>query len=276
MPKNPINKGIEAKDLSNKLKNKLESSYLSPFSKNTTTSFYKNSDISKLELDKKEISKINNIKTPILPTQTNLQKYNKNSLINQTNKLNQSSSNVTNASFINKNVKLESIRNKIQKKDSLIENLNENLTSSLGKINTSQSKPNNLKQMQVITIPKIQLGMKASPLNQVQSHINIFSSNNTKDIAIVDNFTFKLDKPSQILDEYNEKKDSPIIKKHKLSTNTDTKDNSSNSSSIKNLKESANFYQSKKNIENPEDLHYFYVRMIQSNKDLIYKFEKDD
>ena len=34
--------------------------------------------------------------------------------------------------------------------------------------------------------------------------------------------------------------------------------------------------QSKKKIENPEDLHVFYVQMLQSNKDLIYKFEKDD
>ena len=263
MPKNPISKGNEAKDLSNKLRNKLENSYLSPFTKNTTSNFYKNNDISKFELERKEANKINIIKSPVLPsTQTNLQKYNKSSLINQDKKINQSSFNATASSFISKNVKLESIRNKIHKN----ENISDNLASSFSKVNISQSKSNNLtNKIQVISIPRIQSGVSISPLNQDQSHKNIFAKN-TNDIASVDNFTFKLDKPNHLLDELNEKKDS--IRLHKHNTNTDTKDNSNNST-IKNLKESTDFAQSKKNIENPEDLHYFYVRMIQSNKDLI-------
>lgn len=271
VPKNPINKGIEAKDLSNKLRNKLENSYLSPFSKNTSSNFYKNNDINKTELEKKEVNKINSIRSPVLPsTQTNLQKYNKSSLINQEKKINQSSFNVTTTSFISKNVKLESIRNKIHKS----ENINDNQSSSLSKVNISQSiKPNNLSnKIQVISIPRIKSEVSISPLNQNQSHTNIFSKN-ANEISILDNFTFKLEKPSHLLEELNEKKDLLQITKH--NTNTETKDNSNNST-IKNLKESTDFTQSKKNIENPEDLHYFYVRMIQSNKDLIYKFEKDD
>lgn len=67
----------------------------------------------------------------------------------------------------------------------------------------------------------------------------------------------------------------------------ETKDNSSNSSTIKNSK---NFLHSntnslntmqiqlsqQSNIENPEDLHFFYVKMFQANKEYAYKFEKEE
>jgi len=68
----------------------------------------------------------------------------------------------------------------------------------------------------------------------------------------------------------------------------ETKDNSSNSSTIKNYKHSnsnsLNTMQVQANsqinqaanIENPEDLHFFYVKMFQTNKEFAYKFEKEE
>ena len=64
----------------------------------------------------------------------------------------------------------------------------------------------------------------------------------------------------------------------------ETKDNSSNSSTIKNFlhsnSNSLNTMQiqltQQSNIENPEDLHFFYVKMFQANKEYAYKFEKEE
>lgn len=73
-------------------------------------------------------------------------------------------------------------------------------------------------------------------------------------------------------------------KKH---STQETKDNSSNSSTIKNYKHSnsnsvngiqvqINNHYHQTNIENPEDLHFFYVKMFQTNKEFAQKFEKEE
>lgn len=70
-------------------------------------------------------------------------------------------------------------------------------------------------------------------------------------------------------------------KKKAMSSNTqETQDNSSNNSTINKHKNSAPYLTNdlinNQNIENPEDLHFFYVKMLQSNKSFIYKFEKEE
>jgi len=74
---------------------------------------------------------------------------------------------------------------------------------------------------------------------------------------------------------------------HKKHSTQETKDNSSNNSTIKGYKHSnsnsingiqlqVNNQVKQANIENPEDLHFFYVKMFQSNKEFAYKFEKEE
>lgn len=64
-------------------------------------------------------------------------------------------------------------------------------------------------------------------------------------------------------------------------SNIDTKDSSSHNSikaksSNKTSINSEGGVFNRKNIENPEDLHMYYVNMIQMNKDLKYKFDKEE
>lgn len=73
----------------------------------------------------------------------------------------------------------------------------------------------------------------------------------------------------------------------KKNSTQETNDNSSNNSTIKNYKHSNSssinglHFQVNKcfkntNIENPEDLHFFYVKMFQTNKEYVHKFEKEE
>ena len=73
----------------------------------------------------------------------------------------------------------------------------------------------------------------------------------------------------------------------KKTSTQETNDNSSNNSTIKNYKHSnsssinglqlqINKCFKSTNIENPEDLHFFYVKMFQTNKEYVHKFEKEE
>lgn len=69
--------------------------------------------------------------------------------------------------------------------------------------------------------------------------------------------------------------------KYRMQATQDTRDSTSNSSSVKMHKHSNSNnvhsdYTLKSSIKNPEDLHFFYVSTIQINKDFIYKFDHED
>ena len=121
----------------------------------------------------------------------------------------------------------------------------------------------------------IGINLSQKKLEFVKSNMNI--SNNTEQLI---NLT--REQSTEKLEYIQNSKQASIREENspkKQTSNTETKDNSSNNSTIKlqnNSIMNSELLQSKKKIENPEDLHVFYVQMLQSNKDLIYKFEKDD
>lgn len=119
---------------------------------------------------------------------------------------------------------------------------------------------------------------------------NIYSNNNSAQKNL---FKPHIDEVSMIKQKQNNSGMVDQVVFDKTSDNNkksmqETKDNSSNSSTIKNNKHSNsnslntmqvqlnNQLNQSTNIENPEDLHFFYVKMLQTNKEFAYKFEKDE
>lgn len=94
----------------------------------------------------------------------------------------------------------------------------------------------------------------------------------------------KINSQNSNLPNFDIKKTPETTKKTSIQ---ETKDNSSSNSTIKNYKHSnsnsmngitlqVNSQIQQSNIENPEDLHFFYVKMFQNNKEFANKFEKEE
>ena len=239
---------------------------------------------------------------------TTFQKYSKNpisqpkTLLSNTQFSQVSNSTVNNSTFVTpfpqKNMKLESIKNI----NTVIKKLKSNNISS-GKIKEKQIpkkiplipasfnqtqnicllqksiqmptltiKNNNLNSQQYFPPNQSEMSPSTSMTNinsndmLYKTNQNIFQHNSGQKIKIFE------DKFDKIVETKNEKKVSL----------QETKDNSSNNSTIKNFKHSnsnsINCSQTnyQVNIENPEDLHFFYVKMLQQNKEFANKFEKDE
>jgi len=159
-------------------------------------------------------------------------------------------------------------------------------------ISLSKAKPINLNKS-LTKLPSANISHNHSKSNIIQDSSNISNNILPKDNFFQANrmikeisFT-KDDKDKQTSScnisklEYNQsipQLERLLDTKPKLSTNADTQDNCSLESVINQSKSKLN--QSKtsnsQNIQNPEDLHYFYVKTIQSNKDYIYLFEKEE
>lgn len=158
-----------------------------------------------------------------------------------------------------------------------INNVNTNGLKS-DKINLRNS--NNLYGSQIENMSLFQQGI---PNNSSLIENNEVSNNRNHSYNLYSNNSEKkstsLFRPENI-DKNSEETDLNIAKSCKKVSLQDTKDNSSNSSTIKfkhsnNTSISMGGLGNNSNIENPEDLHFFYVKMFQQNKELAFKFEKD-
>jgi hypothetical protein len=168
-----------------------------------------------------------------------------------------------NSTVIHKQTPSNPVVGSINLKNSISQN-NQNLISNLhnDNMNIFQEKPLGINLSQ----KKLELVKSNTSIrNNTEQMLNLTQENSTENIEYYHN-------PKQ-----SSVREMNPIKKH--SSNIETKDNSSFNSTIKlqnNYIMNSELLQSKKKIENPEDLHVFYVQMLQSNKDLIYKFEKEE
>ncbi len=157
-------------------------------------------------------------------------------------------------------------------------NINSNNGLKSDKINLRNS--NNLYGSQIENMSLFQQGTpinnnvleKDENSNNRNHSYNLYSNNSEKK-------SISLFKPENV-DKNLDENELNIVKSYKKVSLQDTKDNSSNSSTIKfkhsnNTSISMGGLSNNSNIENPEDLHFFYVKMFQQNKELAFKFEKD-
>lgn len=150
---------------------------------------------------------------------------------------------------------------------------------------------NNLHDLQV-PVPN-NARKEANNMNLYQqnsAHKSLFNKSQFEEINLVNSHpiikgkNMMINSQQQIHPQDLTSKPTPDNKKH---STKETKDNSSNSSTIKNYKHSnsnsingiqvqMNTHYHQTNIENPEDLHFFYVKMFQTNKEFAHKFEKEE
>lgn len=111
------------------------------------------------------------------------------------------------------------------------------------------------------------------PVRKGKTVIEMNTTNEQEQVSIDDNRQSNTNTNERLL--YNNQ----VVMNH--TSNIDTKDSSSHNSikaksSNKTSINSEGGVFNRKNIENPEDLHMYYVNMIQMNKDLKYKFDKEE
>lgn len=242
--------------------------------------------------------------------QTNIQQYNKNALnkvntsVNNYSNLsnfNNLSNNASSVSFYNKSVKLDALKRKsgnanVNPNPNASGNANTNLN------NTTSTNDKHYEQNKIINLQKL------SPLmNRNDSKVKGFNSSNPNILSSVQSASYLRNEDKgdsqftttnkRMFIKHNILENEKNISKENLNedpklntrndnspykliqTNTDTKDNSVYNVSLKKYSSEtyiANKDFNKNNIETPEDLHFFYVRTIQQNKSLIYKFDKED
>ncbi len=165
----------------------------------------------------------------------------------------------------------------------------QNISTSPNSNNHIQSYFNNISKK---TSPKNNISSKtANNINRSKKRINGNNKNNEISNSNISNININYrntqsnsNKNIYFMKPVQQRKRSPYGKNHEISLNN--KDNTTNQSSFGSKNKKDNYKNTldstflsdifNKNIDNPEELHFFYIKILQNGKEISKKFEIDN